>query len=124
VAVALGCVGVGALHRSQLDAMAPGDGLVCYCPPLVTAEGLEPRGFPALGLVAGTGSVVAPDARLGAFRRDVAFRDCAFVRLDDVGLQLQATRDSRRMPTAGAGIVPLPREDFALLAALMLPPAP
>lgn len=125
-ALRLASVGVDHLHRSQLSKMNPGDGVVCYSPPhRLLGGGLEPRGFSAVGTVVDAPPFVATDdgghdENLAPYRRDITIVGTTFVRLDDVALQLNLTRDTRRVPAANSGVTPLAVEDFALLRDLMV----
>lgn len=120
-AVAQGFVQLNHGKAAPLERMHAGDGFAFYSPRESYPDGASLQAFTAIGSVADAPIYEATMPELGTiFRRDVAFLDATPAPIRPLVPQLSFIRSKTHWGAAFRfGLVRVPREDFATIAAAM-----
>jgi len=120
-AVAHGFVQLNHGKAAPLERLQPGDGFAFYSPRESYPNGAMLQAFTAIGRVADGDVYEATMPELGTIaRRDVAFLDAAEAPIRPLVAQLSFIRSKTHWGAAFRfGLVCVPREDFATIAAAM-----
>ena len=120
-AVAHGFVQLSYGRAGPLARMQPGDGLALYSPRTANPAGAPLQAFTAIGRIA-PGAIYEAEAvaPAPAFRRDAAYLDATPAPIRPLLERLTFIRNKEHWGAAFRfGVVRVPREDFATIAAAM-----